>query len=248
MATTDSHATATTADGHGDQPPVLGHHFDDIEQQRSTMRLGMWMFLVTELMFFGGVFVAYTAYRLWYPAAWHAGGTHLNVWIAFINSVLLLTGSLTITMAIHYAQLGRQNALVWCLALTCLMGIAFLGFKTAEYTQDYFEGLIPGAHFNAEMFDGSGASIEHVQLFFSFYYCMTAIHVVHLIIGISLVAWLFLEARRGEITPDRFVKVEMISLYWHFVDLIWLFIVPLLYLAGPHTIDQLPFMGGGHGG
>ena len=231
-------APAAPGHAHGDHPAILGHHFDDIEQQRSAMRLGMWLFLVTELLFFGGVFVAYTAYRIWYPEAWAAASSKLNPLIAGINSFLLLTSSLTVTIAIYRAKAGNNAGLKSMLMATWVLGVTFLAFKGIEYRNDYVEGLVPGSMFNHEMF-AEGVDTKKVQLFFVFYYCMTGIHVIHLIIGVGLVAWIWMEARRNEITKERYTKVEVISLYWHFVDLIWLFIVPCLYLAGTHSTEQL---------
>ncbi len=218
---------------------VLGHHFDDLEQQRSACRLGMWFFLVTEILFFGGVFMAYTAYRLWYGAAFEAGSSKLNVLIAGINSGLLLTSSLTITMAIAAARKGLQKRLVFMLGMTCFLGILFLGFKSIEYYNDFKENLIPWANFDGNHFLEQGVGIPQVKLFFMFYYSMTGIHVIHLIVGIGLVGWLWWEALQGQIYPDRYVKVEVISLYWHFVDFAWLFLMPLLYLAGPHSLEHV---------
>jgi cytochrome c oxidase subunit 3 len=214
---------------------VLAHHFDNIEQQRSAGRLGMWMFLVTELLFFGGIFSAYAAYRIWYPADFEAGSSKLNVWIATINSLLLLTSSLTITLAIYAARQGRREAMLRNLMLTALLGIGFLGFKAVEYSADFEEHLVPGPSFNTSSeFWAPEVNTQRVQLFFLFYYCMTIIHVIHLAVGIALVLWLYGRARSGWITPERFHVVEVTSLYWHFVDLMWLFLLPLLYLAGTH--------------
>ena len=224
-------------------PSVLAHHFEDLEQQRGAARLGMWLFLATEVMFFGGVFGAYTAYRIWYPEAFAAGSSRLNVLIAGINSILLLTSSLTITLAIHAAHAGERKRTQWCLALTVILGLAFLGFKAVEYTQDYFEGLVPGtaafyAHVAPEL-EAEGVNPAQVQLFLMFYYSMTGLHVVHMLVGIGVVVWLWLLAYRGVITSERYPMIEISSLYWHFVDMVWIFLVPLLYLAGNHTLSQL---------
>jgi cytochrome c oxidase subunit 3 len=224
---------------------VLAHHFDNIEQQRGTGRLGMWMFLVTELLFFGGIFTAYAAYRIWYPVDFEAGSSKLNVAIATINSFLLLTSSLTITMAIYAARQGRRQVMLNLLLWTALLGIAFLGFKAYEYYSDWEEHLIPGRYFNTSAeFWGPEVNPYRVQLFFLFYYCMTIIHVIHLIVGIGLVLWLYERGRAGWITPERFHVVEITSLYWHFVDLMWLFLLPLLYLAGKH--DHFRILSSGH--
>ena len=232
-----------------DSSGVLAHHFDNLEQQHATHRLGIWAFLVTELMFFGGIFVAYTAYRLWYPKEFEAGSSKLNVLIAGINSLLLLTSSLTITLAIHAAHEGRQAALKKFLLITIGLAIAFLGLKTREYYLDYQEHLIPGRLFDtpveggkspAAEFEEEGANPKQVQLFFMFYYCMTGLHVLHMIVGVGLIAWLYILARRGFFQPrERYVSVEVTSLYWHFVDMMWFFLVALLYVAGPHTVHQL---------
>jgi cytochrome c oxidase subunit III len=236
-----------------DSAGVLAHHFDNIEQQQSTARLGMWMFLVTEVLFFGGIFVAYTAYRIWYPEAFLAGSGELNVLIGGINSLLLLTSSLTITLAIHAAHEGKQDMLKRWLLVTIGLALAFLGFKAREYYLDFEEHLIPGSLFStpivegghthpspAARFESKGIDSGHVQLFFMFYYCMTGLHVLHMIIGVGLISWLYLLARRGYFQPtDRYVYVEVTSLYWHFVDMMWFFLMALLYLAGPHTMAQM---------
>ena len=218
---------------------VLAHHFDDLEQQRGAARLGIWIFLVTEILFFGGVFCAYAAYRHWYPAEFAAASSQLNVFIASINSLVLLASSLTITLAIHAAQEGRRSSLNWNLIITAILGTLFLVLKGMEYLDDWHENLVPGtSHFNAAEWEEKGLSPGRVQLFLMFYYIMTGLHVVHLTVGIGLVIWMWVRARRGLIPPEGYMQVEVTSLYWHFVDLVWLFLVPLLYLAGPHSLAQ----------
>lgn len=228
--------------GHG----ALKHHFEDIEQQRGAERLGMWMFLATEILFFGGAFLAYTVYRYTYPKDFAAISGTLNVLVAGINSVILLTSSLTITLAIRAAQQGKQPLLTFLLGFTALCGIAFMCFKAYEYNQDYHEGLVPWAHnFGHEKLEGhdktlleewedQGVAPQRVRLFMTFYFVMTGIHGLHIIIGIGCIGYLWFRAWMGWITPDRYVAVEVASLYWHLVDAIWLFLMPLLYLAGPH--------------
>jgi cytochrome c oxidase subunit 3 len=222
-----------------DAPSVLAHHFDNIEQQRASARLGMWMFLATEMMFFGGLFVAYTAYRIWYPEAFEAGSSKLNVLIAGINTFFLLTSSLTFTLAVVATKANNRKQQARMLALTALLGLAFLGMKAVEYTQDFHENLVPGSHFNNEEFAKEGVNPYRVQLFFMFYYIMTGFHVAHLAVGIGLVIWLFGYSVNNRIPPERYNLVEVTCLYWHFVDLAWMFLLPLLYLAGAHTVDQL---------
>jgi cytochrome c oxidase subunit 3 len=234
--------------------PALAHHFDDLEQQYGSARLGMWMFLVTELLFFGGVFVAYTAYRIWYPLEFEAASARLNVLVAAINSLVLLTSSLTITLAIYAARAGNRAALMRHLMITAVLGTLFLVFKGFEYAEDFREHLLPGPSFEQHWNEHLHHAQEHdpffydrykeanparVQLFFIFYYTMTGLHVVHLIVGIGCILFLWGRARSGWITPERFIYVEVTSLYWHFVDLVWLFLLPLLYLAGATQMSRL---------
>jgi cytochrome c oxidase subunit III len=232
-----------------DSSGALAHHFDSMEQQQGSARLGMWAFLVTEVLFFGGIFVAYTAYRLWYPVEFEIGSSKLNVLIGGINSFLLLTSSLTITLAIHAAQEVRQADLKKWLLVTIGLALTFLCFKAREYYLDYQEHLIPGRLFEtptegglspAEEVAKESANPNQVQLFFLFYYCMTGLHVLHMLVGIGLIAWLYFLAKRNYFRfSERYVYVEVTSLYWHFVDLIWFFLMALLYCAGHHTVSQL---------
>ncbi|WP_020471302.1 cytochrome c oxidase subunit 3 [Zavarzinella formosa] len=230
---------------------ALCGHFEDIEQQRGAERLGMWMFLATEILFFGGVFLAYTVYRNWYSKDFAAISSLLNVTIAGINSVFLLVSSMTITFAIRACQLGNNSAQRKYLLATALLGSAFMGLKAYEYATDYHEGLVPwSSNFGKETLHGhekpmlqvweeEGVAPERVKMFLFFYYCMTGIHGVHLIIGIACVLYLYIRSVNKSLTADKYVAIEVTSLYWHLVDAIWLFIMPLLYLAGPHTTHQL---------
>jgi cytochrome c oxidase subunit 3 len=231
---------------------ALKHHFEDIEQQRGAERLGMWMFLATEILFFGGIFLAYTIYREKYARDFADISGRLNVLVAGINTLLLLTSSLTMMFAIRAVQLGDRRALMRNLAFTAILGSGFMGFKAYEYAQDYEEGLVPWAsnfgkekvhdpesHGAAdrtllEQWEEKGVSPQRVRLFMTFYFVMTGIHGLHLIIGIGCILYLWVRAYLGWLTPDRYVAVEVTSLYWHLVDGIWLFLMPLLYLAGPH--------------
>jgi cytochrome c oxidase subunit 3 len=232
---------------------ALRHHFEDIEQQRGAERIGMWMFLATEILFFGGIFLAYTWYRLMFPKDFADASSRLNVLIAGINTLLLLTSSLTIMLAIRAAQLGNRSSLLFNLGATALLGAGFMCFKAYEYAQDYEEGLVPWTHnFGKEkVHDPSshsgemrtleeqwaekGVAPQRIRLFMTFYFVMTGIHGLHILVGIGCMAVLWMRGYFGWITPDRYVAVEVTSLYWHLVDAIWLFLMPLLYLAGPHT-------------
>ena len=219
---------------------TLKHHFDNLEQQHSAERLGMWMFLATEVLFFSGLFGSYTVYRLYYPVEFEVASSKLNLYFATINTVFLVTSSLTMTFAIRAAKLGRRDALIRFLLVTAALGTAFMVVKGFEYAQDFEEGLVPGKYFNPvpeKAFPTQGVDLGKVQLFLCFYYIMTGIHGIHLIIGIGCVLWLVFEAARGKIPPENYSTVDVVSLYWHLVDAIWLFLMPLLYLAGaslPH--------------
>lgn len=246
----------------------VGHHFDNLKQQQSAVRLGMWLFLVTEVLFFGGAFCAYTAYRIWFPKEFEAGSAALNVGIASVNTFLLLTSSLTITLGIRACYVGNVKALKAYLMLTIVLGTAFLGLKAREYYLDYEEGLIPSSNMRAVLitdsetkqsrwvhepvfvgnvkhvldeakYDYSQVDLNRVQLFFMFYYSMTGLHVLHMIVGLGLLLWQYILAATGFFNHnERYVYIEVMSLYWHFVDMVWIFLLPLLYLAGPHTFGQ----------
>ena len=216
--------------------PVLKHHFEDLGQQHASERLGMWMFLATEVLFFAGLFGAYTTYRLWYPAEFEAASSHLNVLYASINTALLVTSSLTMTFAIRAAKLGNRGELIRYLLATAALGTAFMVVKGFEYAEDFREHILPGAgSFGGEIkadAEARGLDTGKVRLFLCFYYIMTGIHGVHLVIGIGVVLWLVQQSYTGKIPPDNYSTVEVVSLYWHLVDAIWLFLMPLLYLAG----------------
>lgn len=225
---------------------ILAHHFADLEQQRETATFGMWMFLATEVLIFGALFMCYTVYRLRYPHDFEAASARLNILIGSINTVVLLSSSLTMALSVHATRVGRQQMLVSCLLLTILLGGTFFGFKVLEYYEDYREKLVPVIAFDPEVWTkipGSEMPIQpqHVQLMLVFYYIMTGLHAVHMIVGMGLLIWLVMEARRGMLTPLRYMPVEIIGLYWHFVDIVWIFLLPLLYLTGTHHSTDLRF-------
>lgn len=212
-----------------DSRAVVLHQFDDMEQQYEAANLGMWVFLVTEIMFFGGLFTGYTVYRVFYPAAFAEGSHHLDIVLGAINTAVLISSSLTMALAVHCAQLGEQQALTRFLLLTIVLGLVFLGIKGIEYAHKFEEHLVPGRAFLVE-----GPHAPQLQLFFGFYFSMTGMHALHMVIGIGILALLAWQARRGYFSPTYWTPVELTGLYWHFVDIVWIFLFPLLYLLGRH--------------
>jgi cytochrome c oxidase subunit 3 len=210
--------------------PYLAHHFEDLEQQRESASLGMWLFLVTEVMFFGGLFAAYAVYRTIYPGPFHAGSYLLDVRLGGLNTAVLITSSLTMALAVHAAQTGHRKALVRYLFLTIALGTVFFVVKGFEWHHKYVEHHIPGLSFHYE-----GPSDPHrVQVFFVLYFCMTGLHALHVLLGIGAMIWLVLLAYRGKFSREWYTPVELVGLYWHFVDIVWIYLFPLLYLLGRH--------------
>lgn len=208
---------------------ALAHQFDDLGQQKEASIFGMWVFLVTEVMFFGGMFTGYAVYRFRYHEAFMAGSNHLDITLGGINTAVLILSSLTMAMAVHAAQLSKRRALMTYLVLTMLLGSVFLGIKVVEYSHKFHEHLVPGPHFAFE-----GTDPQHAQLFFSFYFAMTGFHALHMIVGIGLLAVILWMAYKGRFNAEYNNPVEVSGLYWHFVDIVWIFLFPLLYLIGHH--------------
>lgn len=307
-------------DEHHYHPPGLQHQFEDMGQQQESASIGMWMFLVQEIMFFGGLFTVYLVFRSRYPMAFAAGSNHLDAFWGGLNTLVLIVSSLTMALAVRSAQLGKRNAQVLFIAVTMVFGAVFLGVKAIEYTTKYKEGIVPvsglnmrtaktaSTHPNARELStktgdthdpneslntGAAESNTHdtgehsyynpngefvwtdvslatqaqqgsyltdaekigyfsngeinadkfrdkVRIFFWIYFVMTGLHAVHMIVGLGLMAWLLWRAWLGTYTAEYYSPVEMSGLYWHFVDIVWIFLFPLLYLLGRH------FMHGGH--
>lgn len=224
------HATARVEHA-GGLPPATAHQFDDAVQQHDASGLGMWLFLVTEILFFGGLFLLYTVYRSLYPEAFGQASGHLDITLGAINTAVLIGSSLTMALAVHTAQVSRNGRLVALfLCATILLGGVFLGIKGIEYAQKFHEHHIPGPSFN---YDGTDA--QHAELFFCLYFLMTGLHALHMVIGIGLLAVLAVMALRGRFGPSYFTPVELSGLYWHFVDIVWIFLFPLLYLIERHS-------------
>ncbi|HPF36344.1 MAG TPA: cytochrome c oxidase subunit 3 family protein [Candidatus Krumholzibacteria bacterium] len=267
--------------------PHLQHHFESMEQQYESGKLGMWLFLVTEILLFGGLFCAYAVYRANHPEVFHYAHQFLDPSLGGFNTIVLIVSSLTMAVAVRCAQLGQQKALVTSLALTLACAFLFLGVKYVEYQHKWKHGLLWGQKYQAQGHEAEAAPImlpaaaapaapadpeasqlpraaaqpqgtvlhdevvgtgEHdapahdaahgpegeapanAQLFFGIYFVMTGLHGVHVLAGIAVIFWLLIRAMRGEFGPDYFAPVDFTGLYWHVVDLVWIFLFPLLYL------------------
>jgi cytochrome c oxidase subunit 3 len=213
------------AEGNG----ALAEQFDDLTQQHEAASLGMWVFLVTEILFFGGLFAGYTVYRATYPEGFREASHHLDLLLGGINTAVLITSSLTMALAVHSVQEGQRRAVLRFLLLTLMLGAVFLGIKGTEYAHKYAEELVPGLRFGY-----SGPHTSQVQLFLSFYFVMTGLHAFHMLVGMALLGVLAFLAWRGHFSAAYYAPVETSGLYWHFVDIVWIFLFPLLYLVGLH--------------
>jgi cytochrome c oxidase subunit 3 len=203
-----------------------------MEQQKDTTTFGMWLVLVTEIMFFGGMFAAYLIYRLHYYNAWVAGSQTMEIQLGAINTAVLICSSLTMVMAVHSAKEGKSKLTSIFLILTLLLGFAFLGVKAVEYHGHWEHHEVPGANFHFE--HTGNYDPRQVEIFFSLYFAMTGMHAVHMIIGAGLLTWLLVSNLRGRYSPEYNSPIEMVGLYWHFVDLVWIYLFPLLYLISHH--------------
>ncbi len=208
---------------------ALRHHFETAEQQKDASTIGMWIFLVTEIMFFGGLFMTYIAYRGAYPEAFAAGSQKLNIVLGTVNTGVLIFSSLTMAMAVHSAALGNKKLLVTFLICTLILGGVFLGIKADEYHTKFVNHEVPGPNFRFAEGDAG-----HVSLYFALYFGMTGLHALHMIIGASILLILIYQSIKGRFTAQWHTPVELFGLYWHFVDIVWIFLFPLLYLIDLH--------------
>jgi cytochrome c oxidase subunit 3 len=236
--------------------PELRHHFADVEQQRNAASLGMWWFLGTEIMFFGGMFCAYLIYRRWYFPEFAAASRSLSLGIGTFNTTVLICSSLTVAMSVRAAQLGNRKLQVKMLLLTLLFGLAFLGIKTKEWGDKYKEHHIPTfdfsardlIHDNQQLFgldkvqndpvklrEREAEIQQHSKIFFSLYFALTGMHAIHMIVGVGIFICITWMAHKGRFTPEYHTPLEIAGLYWHFVDIVWIYLFPLLYL-----IDRRP--------
>ena len=235
MADAHEHALTGAGVGHGAagdehaHNPNLQHHFYSMAQQLEASTFGMWVFLVTEVMFFGGMFMIYILYRVLYPEGWVLGSNHLNVALGALNTGVLICSSLTMALAVRSAQVGSKKGQVVNLILTILFGSVFLIVKYFEYAEKFEHHLVPGPKF-----DMSLPLANQQQLFLSIYFMMTGIHALHMVVGIGLMLVVLVMAWRGRFSASYYTPVEVSGLYWHFVDIVWIFLFPLLYLLGAH--------------
>lgn len=249
-----STSQTTTTEHH----PALSHQFDSMEQQQDASTFGMWVFLLTEIMMFGGLFTAYLIYRIKYYEAFVAGSTSISVGWGFTNTLVLIGSSFTMAMAVWAAQKGFRRAQMWFLIGTMILGAVFLGIKAKEYHDKWDECHIPG-HVIGKGFNAwGGCSVENpslgniaeeivkrdpkvpevsavqtarqTEIFFSFYFLMTGLHAFHMIIGFGLLSWLLWRSYKGQFGPQYYTPMELGGLYWHFVDIVWIYLFPLLYL------------------
>jgi len=217
---------------HSAHPPGFAHQFEEMDQQRAAGNLGMWVFLVTEIMFFGGLFATYTIYRSLHPQAFEIGSHLLEVQFGATNTAVLICSSLTMALAIHSAQTGKsKSTIIGYLIATMILGAAFIGIKLYfEWYHDYVEHLVPGINFVIRPEWGHSGS--QVPMFFCFYFFMTGLHALHLVIGIAILTVLTIMTARGRFSSEYYAPLEISGLYWHFVDIVWIFLFPLLYLIG----------------
>jgi len=217
---------AQTVDSHSHQPG-LQHHFADMEQQVDAGKIGMWLFLVTEILLFGGLFVGFAIMQGLHHEAFKAAHHHLDRGLGVLNTVVLLISSWTMVMAVYSSQKGDRRKLILFLALTLLCAAIFLGVKYFEYSHKFHEGLLPGKYYSHK-----GDAVPGQFMFFSFYFMMTGLHALHIVGGMIAISWLLRRAVRGDFSAAYNAPVDIVGLYWHLVDLIWIYLFPLLYLIG----------------
>jgi cytochrome c oxidase subunit 3 len=217
---------STHATSH-DHPAHLQHHFHEPAQQAEAAKLGTWLFLLTEILLFGGLFCAYAIFRSWYPEMFWEAHKQLNITLGGINTVVLITSSVTMALAIRSMQLNNKKQTLWFLIATFAFATTFLVIKYFEYSHKFHLGQLPGKYYT---FTGLEGANPHV--FFSIYFSMTALHGFHVLVGMGLIAWMMVKTVKGRISDQYYTPLEMTGLYWHLVDLIWIFLFPLLYLIG----------------
>lgn len=247
LATTDPNDVQAEHEHEHVALPQHRHHFETEEQQREAGSFGMWLFLVTEVMFFGGMFFAYLLYRNWYYPAFAVGSNQLSITIGTVNTAVLITSGFCMAVGVWAAEMRRRKLLGGMLVLTVLFGLVFLGLKGSEYHEKYELHHIPGNNFDVSMFTNparyglkedpiSPDMAQKVQIFFFLYFALTGMHALHMVIGVGILFWLTWRAYRGDFSSGYVAPIENFGLYWHFVDIIWLFLFPLLYLINRHPL------------
>jgi cytochrome c oxidase subunit 3 len=222
-----SAAHASTAEPKGSPNFHVAHHFDSADTQFDAGRMGIWIFLVTEILFFGGLFCAFFIFRSWYFDSFVEAHHHLDWQLGALNTAFLITSSFTMALGVRSAQTSNRKLTTQMLAATILLACGFLVVKYFEYTHKIHDGLLPAGLFSAQ-----GFTSPHPGVFFSIYFVMTGIHGLHVVIGIGLILWILFRNMRGEFSGRYYAPVEGVGLYWHLVDLIWIYLFPLLYLVG----------------
>lgn len=219
MSTNNTHTTG----GH------VAHHFRDAEHQFESAKQGIWLFMVTEILMFGGLFVGYAIFHSIYPQMFSEGASHLDWRLGFVNTLVLIVSSYTMAMSIHHLQKNEKDQAVTKLWITVACGLVFMVIKAFEYSSKFQHGLFPG-----HLLDVAKAHAEYANLgmYYGFYFCMTGLHGLHVLIGMGLIIWLAIRAKRGDFSSEYFTPVEGVGIFWHIVDLIWIFLFPLLYLVG----------------
>jgi cytochrome c oxidase subunit III len=240
-----THETAVAAEHDHVVLPQHRHHFETEQQQREAGTFGMWLFLLTEIMFFGGLFFSYLLYRNWYHDAFVVASNQLSIPLGATNTAVLIGSGFFMALGVWAAEVRKKGLLVIFLILTTLLGAVFIGVKAVEYHEKWEKHHIPGAHFDVSQFVNPQAyglkekplapdMAQKTQVFFFLYFAMTGMHALHMIIGLVLLCWLMWRAQRGDFSSGYVAPIENFGLYWHFVDIVWLFLFPLLYLINRH--------------
>ncbi|MEM1269405.1 MAG: cytochrome c oxidase subunit 3 family protein, partial [Bacteroidota bacterium] len=216
---------ASTATAHADHQAHVQHHFVSSEQQFDSAKMGMWLFLITEILLFSGMFVAYAVYRVWYPEMFDSAAQELlDPFKGALNTIVLLGSSLTVAMAIRFIQDDEAKKAGWALVVTVLLAGVFMVIKYFEYTHKIHEGILPGVHYSYE-----GLTTPYVGIFMSIYFVMTGIHGLHVVIGMVILSVIAFRTFRGDFSSEYYTYIELSALYWHLVDIVWIFVFPLIY-------------------
>ena len=220
-----SEITTTVQPEHHTHTPGLQHHFTTMKQQFEASKLGMWLFLVTEVLLFGGLFVGYGIMHSKHPEAFVAAHHHLDWRLGALNTIVLLLSSFTMVMGVWAAQTGQKKKLITFLLITVMLAMVFMGVKYVEYSHKFHEGLLPGKYYSHQ-----GDTVPGQFMFFSFYFMMTGLHGIHVLLGVAAILWIVYRASRNQFSAEYYGPVDIVGLYWHLVDLIWIYLFPLMYL------------------